>query len=62
MFYNIALGLVFQRNIDKEIFLLFADMDENKSWYLQQNINNFIPGYTDTQDDGFVTSNIMRCK
>ena len=51
-----------QRNIDKEFFLLFADMDENQSWYLQQNIDTYIPGYTDTHDGDFVGSNIMRCK
>lgn len=30
-----------QRDVDKEFFLLFSVMDENMSWYLEENIENF---------------------
>ena len=44
------------------MFLLYSALDENFSWYLDDNIRTFTDGQVDKQDSDFVESNIMRCK
>lgn len=50
-------------DVDKEFVLLFAIMDENKSWLLDQNIQRFCTdpdgAMTKKTDGGFVKSNKM---
>ncbi|XP_071378036.1 ferroxidase HEPHL1-like [Centroberyx affinis] len=48
-----------QRDVDKELFLLFSVMDENLSWYLMENINVFGSNETDLADEAFEESNKM---
>uniref|UniRef100_A0A087YJH5 ferroxidase n=1 Tax=Poecilia formosa TaxID=48698 RepID=A0A087YJH5_POEFO len=48
-----------QKGIDKEFFLLFSVMDENLSWYLNENIKLFGTAETDEEDENFVESNKM---
>lgn len=47
--------------MDREFFLLFATFDENRSWYLDDNINDYCsdPGPIDElkSDPGFQLSN-----
>lgn len=43
--------------MDKEFFLLFSVMDENLSWYLEENIKLF--GTPETKDEDFEESNKM---
>ncbi|KAK3515604.1 hypothetical protein QTP70_024835 [Hemibagrus guttatus] len=43
----------------KEFFLLFTVMDENKSWYLEQNIDKFGSQESDRHDIPFQESNKM---
>ncbi|XP_041656874.1 ferroxidase HEPHL1 [Cheilinus undulatus] len=45
-----------QKDVDKEFFLLFSVMDENSSWYLEENIKTF-HGNPDHPD--FEESNLM---
>ncbi|KAL7842550.1 hypothetical protein SRHO_G00242390 [Serrasalmus rhombeus] len=45
--------------VQKEFFLLFTVMDENESWYLTQNINQFGSSETDPSDEEFQESNKM---
>ena len=44
------------------MFLLYSALDENFSWYLDDNIRTFTDGQVNKQDGDFVESNIMRCK
>ncbi|CAH3142781.1 unnamed protein product [Pocillopora meandrina] len=50
-----------RRGVDREFFLLFATFDENRSWYLDDNINEYCsdPGPIDElkSDPGFQLSN-----
>ena len=50
-----------RRGVDREFFLLFATFDENRSWYLDDNINDYCsdPGPIDElkSDPGFQLSN-----
>ena len=50
-----------RRGVDREFFLLFATFDENRSWYLDGNINDYCsdPGPIDQlkSDSGFKESN-----
>ena len=50
-------------DVDKEFVLLFAVMDENKSWLLDENIKRFCTdpdgAITKKTDGGFVKSNKM---
>lgn len=41
--------------------LMFSIVDENFSWYLDENINTFClePASVDKEDEGFLTSNRM---
>uniref|UniRef100_A0A8C6WLD8 ferroxidase n=1 Tax=Neogobius melanostomus TaxID=47308 RepID=A0A8C6WLD8_9GOBI len=48
-----------QTDVDKEFFFLFSVMDENMSWYLDENINQFSNITTDPEDEDFVESNKM---
>ncbi|KAK1790626.1 hypothetical protein P4O66_014495 [Electrophorus voltai] len=45
--------------VQKEFFLLFTVLDENESWYLQQNIEEFGSKETDPENAGFQESNKM---
>lgn len=48
-----------ERGVDKEFFLLFSVMDENVSWYLEENIEKFGNNMSDTADEIFQESNKM---
>ncbi|XP_058484126.1 ferroxidase HEPHL1 isoform X1 [Solea solea] len=48
-----------QKGVDKEFFLLFSVMDENMSWYLEENIERFGSTQSDPEADDFVESNKM---
>uniref|UniRef100_A0A8C9V2M8 ferroxidase n=1 Tax=Scleropages formosus TaxID=113540 RepID=A0A8C9V2M8_SCLFO len=48
-----------QKGVDKEFFLLFSLMDENLSWYLEDNIEMFGSNNSEPQDKDFQDSNIM---
>ncbi|XP_015237597.1 PREDICTED: hephaestin-like protein 1 [Cyprinodon variegatus] len=48
-----------QRDVDKEFFLLFSVMDENLSWYLEENIKFFGTSETNQEDEDFEESNKM---
>ncbi|CAJ1063928.1 ferroxidase HEPHL1 isoform X1 [Xyrichtys novacula] len=45
-----------QKDVDREFFLLFSVMDENASWYLEENINDF---GGDPENADFEESNLM---
>ena len=49
------------KGVDHEFFTLFTIFDENKSHYLNYNIEHFAgdPKGVDTEDEGFVESNLM---
>ncbi|CAG00485.1 unnamed protein product, partial [Tetraodon nigroviridis] len=48
-------------DVDKEFALLFVVHDENQSWYLDENIQNYlnVEPHNFDQDDGFLESNMM---
>ena len=48
-------------DVDKEMFLLQNVFDENKSWYLDENLrlNGIDPSTINKQDEGFIESNLM---
>jgi len=47
-------------DVDREFLSLFAVMDENASWYLDENIASYADaGVVDVEDDDFVESNLM---
>uniref|UniRef100_A0A3Q1G193 ferroxidase n=1 Tax=Acanthochromis polyacanthus TaxID=80966 RepID=A0A3Q1G193_9TELE len=48
-----------QKGMDKEFFLLFSVMDENMSWYLDENIETFGSNATNPEDEDFQESNMM---
>ncbi|KAL0994973.1 hypothetical protein UPYG_G00130140 [Umbra pygmaea] len=48
-----------QRDVDREMFLLFSVMDENLSWSLQRNIELYGTSETDPENEEFVESNKM---
>ncbi|XP_019108749.1 hephaestin-like protein 1 isoform X2 [Larimichthys crocea] len=48
-----------QKGVDREFFLLFSVMDENMSWYLDENIRLFGSSDTDRLDENFMESNKM---
>lgn len=45
--------------MDKEFFLLFSVMDENMSWYLEDNIETYGSNETNPEEDDFMESNKM---
>ncbi|XP_060717443.1 hephaestin-like protein 1a [Tachysurus vachellii] len=47
--------------VQKEFFLLFTVIDENKSWYLQKNMDKFGSDDSDPDDPVFQESNKMHC-
>ncbi|KAM4619806.1 ferroxidase HEPHL1 isoform 2-T2 [Polymixia lowei] len=47
------------QDVDKELFLLFSVMDENASWYLEENIDMYGSNETNTEDEDFEESNLM---
>ena len=53
---------VLQKYISRDVFLFYSSIDENLSWYMDENMATFVPGRTDKTDADFVESNIMRCK
>uniref|UniRef100_A0A4W6DC74 ferroxidase n=1 Tax=Lates calcarifer TaxID=8187 RepID=A0A4W6DC74_LATCA len=48
-----------QKGVDKEFFLLFSVMDENMSWYLEENIEVFGSNETNPESEDFEESNKM---
>lgn len=48
-----------QVDVDKEFFFLFSVMDENMSWYLDENIDRYGNSETDPENEDFVESNKM---
>ncbi|KAK7926166.1 hypothetical protein WMY93_008476 [Mugilogobius chulae] len=48
-----------QQDVDREFFFLFSVMDENMSWYLDKNIEQFGNNQINTEDEEFVESNKM---
>uniref|UniRef100_A0A671M1V1 ferroxidase n=1 Tax=Sinocyclocheilus anshuiensis TaxID=1608454 RepID=A0A671M1V1_9TELE len=49
----------YANKIQHEFFLLFSVMDENKSWYLQKNLNKFGSRDSDPANEEFQESNKM---
>jgi FtsP/CotA-like multicopper oxidase with cupredoxin domain len=49
------------RGVDREFITLFVVYDENKSWYLERNIEEYAeePETVDPEDEGFIESNLM---
>lgn len=41
---------------------MFSVVDENISWYLDENIHRFSPDISDPTDEEFQESNLMHCK
>lgn len=59
----ICCGSFLQLRADKEQHAVFAVFDENKSWYLQDNINQFAdPTKVNHADPNFYKSNVMHSK
>uniref|UniRef100_A0A673FRD1 ferroxidase n=1 Tax=Sinocyclocheilus rhinocerous TaxID=307959 RepID=A0A673FRD1_9TELE len=52
-------GHQYANKIQHEFFLLFSIMDENKSWYLQKNLNKFGSRDSDPANEEFQESNKM---
>ena len=50
-----------RKDVDKDFFLLFNVLDENKSWYLDENLkkNGDDPAKVNKADDAFKESNLM---
>ncbi|XP_053296757.1 ferroxidase HEPHL1 isoform X2 [Pleuronectes platessa] len=48
-----------RKDVDKEFFLLFSVMDENMSWYLEENIKKFVSKGSNKDDEDFNESNMM---
>ncbi|XP_057595408.1 ceruloplasmin-like [Hippopotamus amphibius kiboko] len=50
-----------EENIDESYVLMFSITDENRSWYINDNINTYTePGQVNAGDPGFRESNLMR--
>lgn len=51
-------------DVSKELYLFFMVLDENKSWYLDENIQTYAgkPSEVDTSDPEFEESNLMHGK
>ncbi|CAG5873623.1 unnamed protein product [Menidia menidia] len=53
-------GILVRTDVDKDVFLLFNVVDENLSWYLNENIQRVSdPDGVDTEDPDFEESNLM---
>lgn len=48
--------------MQKEFFLLFTVVDENESWYLKKNVDEFGDDESDPDSLLFQESNKMHCK
>lgn len=49
-----------RNDVDQDVFLMFSVVDENLSWYLQDNIQSCNdPEGVDPEDPDFVESNLM---
>ncbi|XP_036974943.1 ferroxidase HEPHL1 [Acanthopagrus latus] len=48
-----------QKDVDKELFLLFSVMDENMSWYLEENKKIYAGNQPHTSEEDFEESNKM---
>ena len=50
-----------RKDVEKEIFLLFNVFDENKSWFLDENIQKRTssPKSVNKEDDRFMESNLL---
>ena len=50
-----------QKTVDREFVLYFSTIDENESWYLDENIDEYCtkPEAVDKADMGFIVSNAM---
>lgn len=60
LFFNVmGVSLKYANKIQHEFFLLFSVMDENKSWYLEKNIEEFGSSDLDPDKDEFQESNKM---
>ena len=56
-------GCVFQLRADKEQHAMFAIFDENKSWYLEDNIRSYCdPNKVRKDDPDFYQSNVIHCE
>lgn len=50
-------------DVDKEYFLMFSVVDENLSWYFDDNIRSLSSNAADLiEDEDFQESNLMHCK
>lgn len=51
-------------SFDAEFILMFSVMDENLSWYLEDNIRTYCsePSKVDKDDEDFQESNKMHCE
>jgi hephaestin len=48
------------KDVDREVFALFAVMNENQSPFLNENVHRFAkPPFPDPEDEGFEESNLM---
>lgn len=52
------------KHIDAEFILMFSVMDENLSWYLEDNIKTYCsePSKVHKDDEDFQESNKMHCE
>lgn len=49
-----------RNDVDQDVFLMFSVVDENLSWYLEDNIQNLSdPHGVDLKDPDFEESNLM---
>lgn len=49
------------KDVDREFVTLFMVFDENSSSYLQNNINTYLPGFTNPNPEDFEESNKKHC-
>lgn len=50
-------------DVDRDVFLLFNVVDENQSWYLEENIQKCTDAANvDPTDSDFTESNLMHCE
>lgn len=49
-----------RNDVDQDVFLMFTVVDENQSWYLDDNIQSCSdPAGVDREDPDFLESNLM---
>lgn len=52
-----------RNDVDQDVFLMFTVVDENLSWYLEDNIQKYSnPAKIDQDDPDFIESNLMHGK